>query len=66
MSATCDQCSESAFGGVTLCPLHAEAEAMRGALRRVLALTEGQVYFTGWHAEARVILARIDGDTPDA
>ena len=78
MSATCDACAESAFGGVSLCPLHAEAEAMRDVLRVAIDQTvSGSGLCTGclvksghtsdcFLADARAILARIDGDTPDA
>lgn len=33
MSATCDKCSSHYIDHVHLCPLHAEAEAMRDVLR---------------------------------
>ena len=76
MSATCDKCewgSNPAAGSpVLLCPLHAEAEAMRGLLRRLVGEWDER---KGPHlidvlgaviAASRPILARIDGDTPDA
>ena len=63
MSATCDQCAESAFGGVTLCPLHSEAEAMKDLL---IDLVGGRFTMYEIGVRASAILARIDGDTPDA
>ena len=75
MSATCDQCyevmhpTEPGEYAVLLCPLHAEAEAMRDVLKGILAVA-GMDFRPGVVDEmalvARPILARIDGDTPDA
>ena len=49
MSATCDMCrkwgADDAFSGVTLCPLHAEAEAMRNVLAGAFTpLEDGGVF----------------------
>lgn len=70
MSATCDKCEGiySVSDGrwhISLCPLHAEAEAMRDVLARAVRLVEqGSVLAiagAGVAAAARPILARIEG-----
>ena len=80
MSATCDKCYyRHMANSVTLCPLHAEAEAMKDLLRDLVrfadapaqgqtveseaALVSQALYSLAFRA--RLILA-IDGDTPDA
>ena len=107
MSATCDECAVTVGmrpgegPRIHFCPLHAEAEAMRGLLRDLVERYEAESYSATEvvcgacsqrgkidrdesqatrrtkyapipHAEGcrfgkiRAILARIDGDTPDA
>ena len=70
MSATCDKCwivlaDAPGYLAITLCPLHAEAEAMRGVLARAVRLVEQgsalAIAGAGAAAAARPILARIEG-----
>lgn len=67
----CSACRDSDFtNAIVLCPLHAEAEAMRDVLARLVESTDrvfpdARGLFPAVE-EARPILARIDGDTPDA